>query len=94
MGLHYAREIRTGDQTGEEGLAGKVGVVLLKVLLSGSAELDGSELEAAVLEAGDDGTNEATLGGGSKVSHAVCGGGGACVEPLRLQWDWAGVVVV
>jgi hypothetical protein len=56
------RWVRTGDQTGEEGLASEIGVVLLEVLLSGSAELDSSELEAAVLEAGDDGTNEATLG--------------------------------
>ena len=50
-----------GDQSGEEGLLGQVGVVLLEVLLAGSGELDGRELEAAVLEAGDDGTNEATL---------------------------------
>jgi hypothetical protein len=35
--------------------------VLLEVLLAGLAELDGSELEAAVLEARDDGANEATL---------------------------------
>ena len=41
--------------------------MLLEVLLSGSAELDSSELEAAVLEAGDDGTNEATLG-----AESVC----------------------
>jgi hypothetical protein len=37
--------------------------VLLEVLLGGSDELDASELEAAVLEAGDDGTNEAALWG-------------------------------
>jgi hypothetical protein len=36
--------------------------VLLEVLLGGSDELDGCELEAAVLEAGDDGANEAALG--------------------------------
>lgn len=36
--------------------------MLLEVLLGGSDELDGGELEAAVLEAGDDGTNEAALG--------------------------------
>jgi hypothetical protein len=35
--------------------------VLLEVLLAGLDELDGSELEAAALEALDDGTNEATL---------------------------------
>jgi hypothetical protein len=35
--------------------------VLLEVLLGGSDHLDTSELEAAVLEAGDDGTDEATL---------------------------------
>jgi hypothetical protein len=35
--------------------------VLLEVLLGGSDELDGCELEAAVLEAGDDGADEATL---------------------------------
>ena len=60
--LESGVSVRTGDQTGEEGLASEISVVLLEVLLAGSAELDGSELEAAVLEAGDDGTNEATLG--------------------------------
>jgi hypothetical protein len=35
--------------------------VLLEVLLGGADELDGGELEAAVLEAGDDGANEAAL---------------------------------
>lgn len=55
---------RTGNQTGEEGLVGQVGVVLLEVLLGGSGELDGSELEAAALEAGDDGADKATLSHG------------------------------
>lgn len=35
--------------------------MLLEVLLGGSDELDGGELEAAVLEAGDDGSYESTL---------------------------------
>ena len=35
--------------------------MLLEVLLGGGEELDGGELEAAVLEAGDDGSDEATL---------------------------------
>jgi hypothetical protein len=35
--------------------------VLLEVLLGGGDELDGRELEATVLEAGDDGTDEAAL---------------------------------
>jgi hypothetical protein len=35
--------------------------VLLEVLLGGSDELDGGELEAAVLEAGDDGADETAL---------------------------------
>lgn len=35
--------------------------MLLEVLLAGGGELDGNELEAAVLEAGDDGANQATL---------------------------------
>ena len=59
---------RTGNEASEEGLVGKVGIVLLKVLLSGRGELDGDELEAAVLEARDDGADEATLGG---VSHII-----------------------
>ena len=42
---HFNR-LLTGDEAGEEGLASKVGVVLLKVLLGGSGELQGSELEA------------------------------------------------
>jgi hypothetical protein len=36
--------------------------VLLEVLLGGGDELDGGELEAAALEAGDDGADEAALG--------------------------------
>lgn len=36
----------TGDETGVEGLASKVLVVLLKVLLGGRGEFQGSELEA------------------------------------------------
>lgn len=51
----------TGDEALEEALAGEVGVVLLEVLLAGRAQLHGNELEAAVLEAGDDGANETTL---------------------------------
>ena len=51
----------TGNQTGEEGLVAQVGVVLLEVLLGGSDELDSGELETAVLEAGDDGSDEAAL---------------------------------
>jgi hypothetical protein len=50
-----------GDKTGEEGLAGEVGVVGLEVLLGGGDELDGRELEAAVLEALDDGADQAAL---------------------------------
>ena len=33
----------------------------LQVLLAGGNELQGNELEATVLEAGDDGTNKSTL---------------------------------
>lgn len=51
-----------GDQPREEGLLREVGIVLLKVLLGGGGELDGGKLEAAGLEAGDDGADEATLG--------------------------------
>lgn len=50
-----------GDKTGEEWLVGEVRVVLLEVLLAGGHELDGDELVATLLEASDDGTNEATL---------------------------------
>ena len=60
MGTEKSRKL-TGDETLEEGLAGEVGVVLLKVLLAGAAELHGNELEATVLEARDDGANESTL---------------------------------
>jgi hypothetical protein len=55
----------TGDEALEEALAGEVGVVLLEVILAGGGELQGNELEATVLEARDDGTNEATLEGWS-----------------------------
>jgi len=53
-----------GDEAGEEGLAGEVGVVGLEVLLGGGDELDGGELEAALLEALDDGADQAALGRG------------------------------
>lgn len=36
--------------------------MLLEVLLGGGDELDGNELEAAVLEARDDGADQAALG--------------------------------
>jgi len=50
-----------GYETREEGLGAEVFVVLLEVLFGGSDELDGYELEAAGLKAGDDGTDKATL---------------------------------
>lgn len=53
----------TGDEALEEALAGEVSVVLLEVLLAWGGELHGNELEATVLEARDDGANEATLEG-------------------------------
>lgn len=53
----------TGNETLEEGLASEVSVVLLEVLLARGAQLQGNELEAAVLEARDDGANETTLEG-------------------------------
>jgi hypothetical protein len=58
--------------------------VLLEVLLGGGDELDGRKLEAAVLEARDDGANEATLCG---VSRALGAGGsialGTAMETAR-----------
>jgi hypothetical protein len=44
--------------------------VLLEVLLGGGDELDGCELEAAVLEARDDGADETALEGVSTVSRS------------------------
>lgn len=61
VGLWDSCAARTGNEGREEGLVAQVGIVLLEVLLGGSDKLDGSELEAAVLEAGDDVANEATL---------------------------------
>lgn len=52
----------TGDKTLEEGLGGEVSVVSLEVLLAGGGELHSDELEATVLEARDDGADQATLG--------------------------------
>lgn len=49
------------DQTGEEGLALEVGVVLLEVVLTGVHELHGHELVATVLEALDDLADETAL---------------------------------
>lgn len=42
----------TGNEAVEEGLAGKVGVVLLEVLLGGGAQLHGNELEAVDCQQG------------------------------------------
>lgn len=47
-----------GDETGVEGPLGKVDVVLLGELLGGDETLDGDELVAALLEAGDDLTDD------------------------------------
>lgn len=52
----------------------------LEVLLAGGGELHGNQLEATVLEAGDDGTNESTLGTdvseyssiGDQTGHCCC----------------------
>jgi hypothetical protein len=52
-----------GDETGEERLALQVGVVGLEVLLGSGDQLDGGQLEAALLEALDDGADEAALEG-------------------------------
>mmetsp|Transcript_22436 Transcript_22436/g.27633 ORF Transcript_22436/g.27633 Transcript_22436/m.27633 type:complete len:203 (+) Transcript_22436:79-687(+) len=49
------------DEASEEALAGKVGVVLLHVGAAGGGELHGAKLEALLLEARDDLTNEASL---------------------------------
>jgi hypothetical protein len=43
------------------GRGGGARTVLLEVSLAGSGELDGNELEATVLEARQDGANQATL---------------------------------
>lgn len=50
-----------GNETVEEGLALEVGVVGLEVLLGGGDELDGGKLETALLEALDDGADQAAL---------------------------------
>ena len=73
----------TGDEALEEALAGEVGVVLLEVLLAGGGQLHGNELEAAVLEARDDGANESTLYNSiSTLSNAICS---SCGIPGRHQ---------
>jgi len=42
-----------GDEAGEEGFGGKVGVMLFEVGFAGRGELGGEELVAALLETGD-----------------------------------------
>jgi len=49
------------DESGEEGLGGKVGVVLLQKLLISLHEFHGNELEPLLLKPLDDFTNESTL---------------------------------
>lgn len=46
--------------------------MLLEVVLGGRDELDGRKLEAAVLKAGDDGTDEAALASKSVWCFAFC----------------------
>jgi hypothetical protein len=55
------RKRRTADETWEEWLCLQVFIVLLQVSLAGRDDLDGDELEATLLEAGDNVTNETTL---------------------------------
>lgn len=50
-----------GDQAGEEGLGGQVLVVLLQQSLGGRHHLQGNQLQALALEAGDDLANQAAL---------------------------------
>jgi hypothetical protein len=59
--LNKERERRTGDETWEEWLLGKIGVVLLKMLLCCDKGLDCYELEATLLEASDDVADKSTL---------------------------------
>jgi len=59
-GADWARG-HVGDETGEERLGAQILVVLLEVLLGGGDELETNELEATVLEAGDDCANQAAL---------------------------------
>jgi hypothetical protein len=49
------------DETGEERLGGEVGVVLLQQLLGGRGHLQSDQLEALLLEALDDLTNQTAL---------------------------------
>ena len=49
------------DEASEEGFAGEVRVVLLKVLLGGAGELHGNKLESLALEAADNLANESAL---------------------------------
>lgn len=78
-----------GNQSREEGLVREVGVVLLKVLLGGSDELDGGKLEATVLEARDDGANQAALLTVSVIDAREDGGAGqsALEERGALLWE-------
>lgn len=59
-GADWAR-VHVLDETSEEWLRREVLVVLLKVCLSWSAELEGGELVTLLLESGDDLTDESTL---------------------------------
>jgi len=73
------------NEASEEGLASEVLVVLLEVLLAGSGELDGDKLEATVLEARQDGANQATLDAIGLDSNEGLLGGRHC--GWRGVWD-------
>jgi len=49
------------NETGEEWLCLQIFIMLLEMLLGGGDDFDSGELEALLLEAGDDVSNEATL---------------------------------
>ena len=63
--LPHHGDHRTGhhvvDEAGEEGLAGEVAVVLLKVLSVGTHQLEGEKLVASVLEAADNARGQVAL---------------------------------
>lgn len=73
------------DQAGEEGLLLQVGVVALQVLLGGRDELEGHQLVAALLEAADDGADQAALDAvGLDSNEAMLL---ACVVVCRLSFE-------
>jgi hypothetical protein len=91
---------RTADETGEERLVLQILIMLLEVGLSGGDELEGDKLVAALLKAGDDVADKATLvrsasqQGKKKGKNELVRLFGSLLVEVFLTWTPSGLIAM